>query len=199
MEREEVFSTQIGQAAWEYYKWWMEKNKRKAHGHTTFLKSKFFNTFVKFAQFAIRVKIPNIDTFIWLMCHKNYPPTMWTDKVVYSQYLEFLDNQGEPLDRVSDTIKTFKRIKEQYECELEDIFEHVTPSELIQYLNSRHISPWVLVLSAKFHRYFANKVKDEEKVIIQSIIRPAYWKNKINNCPSIVNEIKAIIKRLHLD
>lgn len=198
MKRQEVFNTPVGQAAWFYYQEWMKASNKKVSKSKSFIQSKYFNSFVRFAEFVKKTQMPKPELFIWLMKQKDMSPTIWTNDQVYSQYLEFLDRKGDPHQLAQITINTLFKISDAAECDVSNIFSVLTANEVIQLLRQRRMSPWILLLSKKFTEFYCNNVSSEERIIIESIIRPEYWAEKFKNNPQIVNTMRQYISELGL-
>lgn len=198
MIRDEEFRTPVGQSAWLYYQNWMKAYRRQIPKASAFLHSKFYNSFVRFAKFVKQVNLPDIDLFIWLMKEKDISPTLWVNDQVYSIYLEFIDHKGDPLKQTQITINTIFDIADAAECEPSEVFGILTPAEVIHFLRTRRMSPWVLLHSDRFMDFFVHQVSPEERIIMGTIIRPEFWSEKFANNPEAVNAIKKYISELNL-
>lgn len=198
LKRYEQFETPVGQAAWFYYQQWMKEQRKNVPKSKSFIQSKFFNSFIRFAEFVKKVSLPKPNLFIWLMCQKDISPTIWTNHQVYSIYLEFLDRKAEPYQMVQMTIDTLFKLAEAADCDVEQIFDVLTPSEIITLLQRRSLSPWLLLLSKKFTNFYINCVNSEQRKIIESIIKPDFWAQKFSENPNVVNDIKRYIAELNL-
>lgn len=198
MIRDDEFRTVEGQAAWLYYKAWMKAYRRIVPKDKAYLKSKFFNSFMRFAVYVKKMKIPDTDAFIWLMKEKDISPTIWTNDQVYTLYLEFMDRKVSPKRHAEITINTLFDEADERQISVGDIFDNITATELIQLMHRRQVSPWFLLNSHKFKQFFINSTSTEEKIIMESIIRPQYWKTKFDNNPESIKNIQIYIKELNL-
>lgn len=198
MARDEEFRTPIGQAAWNYYQEWMKAYRRQVPRANAFLHSKFYSSFVRFAKFAKKVHLPEPKSFIWLMKDKDISPAIWNNDQVYALYLEFLDRQGDPKKAAETTINTLFDVAEAADCEVGDVFDAMTPSEVIQLLRERRLSPWVLLNSRKFMKFFVERVSPEERIIMESIIRPNYWGEKFKKLTSEVELMRKYVSELNI-
>lgn len=198
MIRDEEFRSPTGQAAWSYYQKWMKAYQRIVPKSQAFIKSKFYVSFIKFTKFVKKTNMPDTDTFIWLMKEKDISPTIWCNDQVYSLYLEFIDRRAVPEKQAQITIDTLFKLADAGEIEVSEVFDLIEPNELIQLLRQRRISPWILLNSAKFREFFINKTTPEQKIILESIIRPDYWKEKFTSNPKIVKKMKLYIDELQL-
>ena len=198
MARDEEFRTVEGQAAWMYYKAWMKAHRRIVPKDKSYLKSKFFNSFMRFAAYVKKMKIPDTDAFIWLMKEKDISPTIWTNEKVYTLYLEFMDRKVAPKRHAEITINTLFDEAEDRQIAVSDIFDHFTANELIILMRRRQVSPWFLLNSKKFKRFFIHSTTREEQIIMESIIRPQYWQQKFTDNPEEVKNIQIYVKELNL-
>jgi len=198
MIRAEEFRTVEGQAAWRYYQAWMKAYRRMVPRDRSYLKSKYFNSFMRFATFVKKMKIPDTDAFIWLMKEKDISPTIWTNDQVYSLYLEFMDRKVSPKRHAEITINTLFDEADEREIDVSEIFNNITPNELINLLRRRQVSPWFLLNSKKFKEFFIKSTSSEEKIIMGSIIKHHYWKKKFEDNPNDVKHMQLYAKELNL-
>ena len=198
MQRDEDFRTVTGQAAWMYYKAWNKAQRRIVPKGRAYLKSKYFNSFMRFATFVKKMKIPDTDAFIWLMVEKDLLPTIWTNDQVYTLYLEFMDRKVAPKRHAEITINTLFDEADERGIDVSEIFDHITPNELIMLMRRRQVSPWFLFNSKKFKQFFVNSTSPEERIVMESIIRPHYWKKKFDENPKDVKNMQTYAKELNL-
>lgn len=198
MIRDEEIRTPIGQAAWSFYQKWMKAYRRAVPSIEVFMTSNYYVTFIKFARFAQKVGLPDIDTFIWYMKEKDIPPTIWKNEEIYASYLEFLDRKSDPKKAAEHTINYLFKLADEFQVDVSEVFDCLQPSEVILMLTRRQLSPWILLHSKKFKEYFINKTTDQEKITMEAIIRPAYWAEKKKKHPEIVALMKKYVAELNL-
>jgi hypothetical protein len=198
MDRDEEFRTPIGQAAWIYYQQWMKAYRRQVPRAQSFLHSNFYKSFIKFANFTKSVNMPDTETFIWLMKERDISPTIWTHDKVYALYLEHLDRKATARKQAEVTVNTLFDVAEAANCSVGEIFEVLSPSEIIQLMRQRRLSPWVLLHSKKFLTFLTSRVTPEEYIIIESIIRPSCWVEKFQKHPNDVVMIKKYVAELNI-
>jgi len=198
MKRDEEFRLPIGQAAWGFYEKWMKAYRRMVPGPDSFLKSKYYQSFIRFATHVKKLNLPDPDAFITLMKEKDISPTIWTNDQVYAIYLEFLDRRATPLSQARITINTLFNIADAAECEVSEIFDIIQPNELIVLLRERRLSPWLLLFSKKFKTLLIHKASDEQRIIMESIIRPRYWTEKFKKCPNDVAMMRKYAEELDI-
>ena len=166
MHREEEIQTTLGQAAWSYYQRWMRQQRKMVHGPQSFLHSKFYRTFIRFAQFVNQARLPDNELFIWLMVEENIPPTLWTNDTVYGRYTEFLDHKMSPIKLAGISINTILDYTEQRDVPPGNFFSLISANEVIQLIRQRKLSPWMLLNSAKFRDFYANTMSGDHEIFI---------------------------------
>jgi hypothetical protein len=197
MIRADEIQTPLGQAAWSFYQKWLKGQRKVCPDITTFMTSRFYRTFMTFAEFTRKVGMPDVDTYIWLMNRLDMTPMLWCRNETYVNYIEFLDRQASPMDRAKTTIDTLFRIAEAAEVDVEEVFNILTTGELIGLLQQRRLSPWLLLKCPKFWQK-VQQCSQEEIQIIESIIRPDYWRKKFSTMPEMNEKMKAMAVELNL-
>jgi hypothetical protein len=197
MKRAAEIKTAIGQSAYLYYSKWMNMNKRKAPTIEVFTTSRYYNAFIKFAEYVKRINIHDVDAFLSLVVERDLAPTMWTNDKVYVLYIEYLDRKVGPMRQANTTIQTFFNIADAAECDVSEIFDYVSPAEVIQMLRQRRLSPWLLLNSGKFKQMFV-ACTPEQRSIFEDLIRPMFWKIRFQKHPETVDYMKRYISELGL-
>lgn len=198
MIRDEEIRTPTGQAAWSFYQTWLKKQRRAVPRLETFLTSRYYATFIKFAKFAKKVGIPDTDMFIKYMIDRDIPPTIWMNNEIYASFIEFLDRSADPNKQAAMTIDYMFKIADALDCDVSDIFEYLHPDDIIQMLHRRQLSPWILLHSPKFKQFLIHKTTDQQKIAMQAIIRPDYWAEKKTQRPEVVAVMKKYVRELNL-
>lgn len=198
MKRLEELQTPEGQAGWQYYQMWMRAQKRMAPPAKSFLASKYYRTFINFAKHVKTVGLPKPEKFIWLMKEKELQPTIWTNDEVYSMYIEFLDRQSLPLEQAKLSVETLLNIADKKCIDVCDVFDNLTPNEVLQLIRRRQLSPWLLLFSKKFKQLFKEKASTEQRIILETMIRGDYWAEKLASHPKEQLAIKQLVTELNV-
>lgn len=195
MKRENEIKSPNGQAAWHYYQTWMKHKKRMPPPASAFMTSKYFRTFINFAQFVKKVQLPLPDKFIWLMVKRDYPPTMWLNDEVYSQYLDFVDAKMPPIEQAKTSISTILDYADSHDIDVSAVFERINPNELIHLVRLRKLSPWLLLVSKKFAKMYVN-LNEEQQTILETLIKPDVWAEKKEKHKQDIDMIKVYVGEL---
>jgi len=198
MKRREEIKTPLGQAAWLYYQQWMKFQNKMPPPASTFMESRYYRTFINFAKHVQAIGLPKTDKFIRLMKDKDIPPTIWTNDEVYSLYIEFLDRNTTPIEQAKLSVETLLTIAENNEIDVKDVFEKLTPNDIIHLLRQRRLSPWLLLCSKKFKDLVRNKASDEQRIILETFIRPDHWAERVENSAKDVENIKLLVHELNV-
>lgn len=156
----------IGQAAYAHYSDWMKAKKRSVPAIDVFGTSKYYNSFVKFAEHAVKTNIPNTKRFIELMVeHRDVHPTLWCRDNVYAMYLEWYDQAFPPEVQVIESLDHLRALADDYECELTKVFEVMPIKQLVLNISRRKLSPWFLLASDVFREFLkALPPEDKDKI-----------------------------------
>ena len=199
MQREEDFRSLEGQAAHLFYKAWMKhKHKTSTASADAFKHSQYFNAFMKFVEFVKRTHLPDNGAYIKLMVNQGIEPPLWTSDVAYSKYLEHITRVLSAEKLIEITVKTMFYVADAGEVEVSEIFDILTPNDLIQLLQQRRISPWILLNSKKFMIFFRDKTNTEERVIMESLVNPEYWTERFKTHPEDLKLAKECVSALEL-
>jgi hypothetical protein len=195
MERAEVIKTAIGQSAYAHYQIWMTKNRRRAPPIETFQTSVYFTPFIKFAEFARNVSLPNVEKYIELMVEKKISPTLWSRNECYSIYLEWNDRLSTPMEQAEISVDTIMKIADAGGVSPGEAFKVLHPADIMQFLIERKLSPWLLLCSKAFKSKLKEMNEGEQKEIMR-LIGIDYWATKLERNPKVVEEMKLIAKEL---
>jgi hypothetical protein len=180
MQRREDIKTPTGQTAYGLYSTWFTVKKKNAPSIESFMNSRYFKSFFKFAEFVKRLKITETELYIRMMNDKDILPVHWTSDDMYSHYIEYLDRKLSPKRQAGITIRTMEKIVDAAECDIREVFDVLTGADLIQLIRERKLSPWVLLRSRKFMVKF-ELLSSEEQHILEGLVRFPYWKQKFES------------------
>ncbi len=196
MKRLQELKTPLGQAGYSYYCTWLRTQNKLAPPATTFLDSKYFRTFINFADFVQRVRLPTPEKFIWLMCRHKMQPTLWCLDEMYSMYMDFIDTKTSPMEHVNISLQTLLDVSTRMDIPVEQFFDKLPIYEIIDLLGTRQLSPWLLLCSPSFKRMFRDRTTVEQRGIIETYIRPDIWSDKFEKHSDAVAQIKQYVAEI---
>ena len=201
MEKQEGLKTLTGQCAFSCFKTWFMLKKRilPGDGSKAFIESKYYASFIKFAEFIKNLNLTDTDLYIQIVVEKDLPPVMWTNDLAYRYYLEYIDKKLSPLQQVDLSVNTLMKMADKMECDVPTALQKVGIIGLISLIRERKLSPWLLLKSSKFMQLLRNSSRDEQNQITD-LIRPEYWQYNLTNSKyqSQLTQITKIVQELNI-
>lgn len=198
MKRKEDLESPFGQAAWIYYQMWMKNNHRFVAEMKSFLHSKYFNAFLRYAKFVKEVRIPDPELYIQYMIELDMPPAMWTTNTVYVAFIEYLDKKIPAIKNAKITIETLFNLADDLGCDITQVFDKVDPNDFIKLVLQRKVSAWLLLRSPKFNAFYRNVLTKDSRILLETIIRPKVWAERLKNHPDEIQQIDSFVEALGL-
>lgn len=187
-----------GLAGWEYYKKWLQSGHKLVPPMDSFLKSRFYRSFIRFGKFVKKVNLPDVDYFIELMVKQEINPTLWCTDDVYTYYINHLDLENNWLKEVNVTVDTILKTVDGSDCEVRDFFEIIEPNVVIEMIRKRQLSPWVLLMSNQFKSNVSTKFNKQQMKILSTLIDSAVWKKRLSTDKDRTESIKMVVNELGL-
>lgn len=188
--------TMKGKSAFYCYREWMRAQGRSARDIDIFMNSKYYNSIIKFVKFCNKVGIPDRKHYISYMVEKGIMPSQWDEVSVYETYIQHFDSSKTPLEMASITVDTIYDLSEIFECELNEVFEHMESSDIMRLVAARKLSPWILLFSESFKTHLRCDTTAEQKILIGSVIDHKHWAGKFKDDPKSVAAMKKIVSEL---
>lgn len=195
--RAEMMRQPIGQSAYSFYKDWMKMRKFGQPSAEAFMQSRFYQSFVNFANLVVDANISRPDKFIEIMVDGEVQPPLWCSPEAYNLYTAWYDSLHTPLEQVEESIAYLIDVCEKEGVELKDAFEHLGAQRILSFIRQRRLSPWFLFCSSKFSKM----VKTLDPAHLKSfdmVINAKYWGEKFQSSKAIIDQIKAITKELDI-
>jgi hypothetical protein len=197
-ERHEYVKTVNGRIAFSIYEQWMFIKYKKHPTIDQFLQTRYFKSFQRFAVFIRNIKgLADTELFLTMVSVNNLDPTLWCEGIVFKKYLNYLAEHTSPAEKIEQAIITLEKLSKQYNCELCDVFNYVTPYTINKLIYEQKLSPWILLNSSKFLAFLAG-CDDEQEKFITDLIDEKVWVKKFTDNPKQVKIIRKCIKELGL-
>jgi hypothetical protein len=197
MKRAKEIQTPLGQAAYSYYSKWMRSYNRRAPTIQVFSTSKYYATFITITKHFQKVQLADVDIFIRLMRTKDIAPNLWTKDAAYSLYLAHLDRTADPMDMAQITIDELWDLSEERGCEITGVFGVMEIHECMELIRKRKLTPWILLRCSTFGNLM-RRASQEERKLLEELIRPAYWKYRFDKSPETVTQMTRIVQAMGL-
>ena len=162
-----------------------------------FVKSSFYNAFVKFGSFVNNVRPLYPDKYIDYVVTSNVKLDHWCREEMYEKYaVELIRKEGveTALERSINTMvewaKTSDSIYNHY-------FLYASTNRITWDIKDGKISPW-LVLNCKTGKAALNQFNDEQLNMLVNVIDPKHWAMRFKRQPKDVELVKAVAKEAGL-
>lgn len=195
MVRGREIQTVIGQSGYGLYKIWMEKQRRAAPPIETFLASAYYTSFINFATWVRETGVSDSEKYVELMVAAKIAPALWRRNEAYQIYLEYYDKRANPIAQATMTIETLLALAEGLECEPGEVFSKFQVGEILELIQQRRLSPWLLFCSKSFKNWYQS-LHDSHRAALMKSIGIDYWSNKLENNPKVVMELKGIAESI---
>lgn len=195
--RHEELQSPLGQSAFSLYRDWMRLKKYSQPSLAAFLESKFYRSFINFAQLLVDANISRPDKYMELMVDGDIQPALWCSGPAYNLYTAWYDGLHDPLEQVYDSISHLMDLAEREEVEFVKIFDHLGVQRILSLIRQRRLSPWFLFCSTEFGKVLKQLDKTHLKSF-DAVVNSAYWGGKFSKERATVEQIKTIVKEIGL-
>jgi hypothetical protein len=187
----------VGQAAFIHYTNWMKAKKFKAQSIDAFMASRYYRAFLRFAEMVMNAGIGKPERYIHLMVDAGITPDLWHRDQCYKMYLDWMDNQEDPLDQVAASIMCLMDLAEKEEVDYKKVIEHLGAQRILSLIGQRKLSPWFL-LHSQAVQTFLKGLDPEHLKNFDRAINISAWVERLQEHKTIRNDIRKIITEVGL-
>ena len=173
-----------------FYK--LSAGHKKDKTYEDFVKSSFYNAFVKFGSFVNNVRPLYPDKYIDYVVTSNVKLDHWCREAMYEKYaIELIRKEGveTALERSIQTMESWAKEKE---AAYNHYFLYVSTNRMTWDIKDGKISPW-LVLNCTSGKQAVGKLNDEQLSMLSSVLDPAHWALRFKRQPKDVELAKQIV------
>lgn len=178
--RTELVGTPVGFAAYKLYNKWLNTRGLTNKDVEIFVDSKYFNAFIRFVEYNKKTTLPDVNMFLKYCIDNTHEPYVWRSYEIYEKFIEYYFKNVTVEDSCKLTVDTFAKLASTYSIEVKDIYTQILPSVLLKQVAAHIVTPWMLFLSRKFQKYYAEKCNAEHKQLFNSVMPAKAWKLKID-------------------
>lgn len=184
--------------AFNFYSKFFEKNfRKKVSDYMVFVKSRYYESFVKFAKYTLDVQAIHPEAFMEFLIKAKVPIDKWTQDFVYEQYVRELNKKETPDAAVERTILLFQQWEQSSGEPWYDFFRKIHPNIAVNYIRSGRISPWILYSAPSSTELFA-RMSDEQLTIISKYVDPTFWGYKFSQDKEYSEFITTVLREYGL-
>lgn len=164
---------------WQRRQGLLRKGKEKSLDD--FLKSPFYNTFVKLSEFGVTNQIVSSYKYIdWLLA-ANVPQRLWYSENNLPRFREWLVENENPIDQTKATKDYIQVWCRENDMRPDEFWEKITVGHALKMITSNKISPWVLFGHEPALEGLMSRFQGEPLHILNDHVNIGYWLKKIEN------------------
>jgi hypothetical protein len=190
-EKNEPASRIAFQAWTDFYKTNAAYSKQKTY--MDFIKSAYYNAFIKFGKYCVDVKCVNpMFYYKWLIDNKIRIDD-WAKDTYYDRYLAEYLRFEDPYDALTRSITNIVRYAEIENVQPNDYLRYGNHNKICHLISSGKISPWILYNSSSGIHFLENIQEGLQKTILD-YIDPEKWALIFHRNKEVVNNIQDILQ-----
>jgi len=159
-----------------------QKNS-KPKTYDDFVKSQYYNAFVKFGRFIMHINPLYPDKYIDFVLKSKIKLDHWARDDLYETYLiEAI--KTEPVEAaLQRSITTMMDWANEQNAQWSDYFRLVNTNRAVQHIQQGKISPWLL-LGCSAGKKMLKSFNDEQLQMIEKFINTSFWPSKLKSYPA---------------
>ena len=163
-----------------------------------FVKSSFYNAFVKFGSFINNVRPLYPEKYIDYVVTSKVKLDHWCREEMYEKYAtELIKKEGVETALERSVMTMMEWADEQEQAPWNHYFYHVSLNRAVWHIKDGKVSPW-LILNCVSGKQMLSKFNDEQLDLVYNIIHPEHWAMRFKRHPSGVALAKEIAKESNL-
>ena len=165
--------------------------------YAEFVKSTFYNAFVKFGSFISNVKPLYPEKYIDYVVTSNVKIDYWCRDEMYEKYAVELINKEGVETALERSINTMIDWAEKNDSIWNHYFLYASTNRITWDIKDGKISPW-LVLNCKSGKEVLNKLNDEQLNLLVNVLNPQHWAIRFQRQLKDVELVKNVAKEAGL-
>ena len=170
---------------------------KKEKTYEDFVKSSFYNAFVKFGSFVNNVRPLYPDKYIDYVVTSNVKLDHWCREAMYEKYaIELICKEGveTALERSINTMVEWAKDKDST---YNHYFLYASTNRITWDIKDGKISPW-LVLNCSSGKAALSNFNDEQLSMLSAVLDPSHWALRFKRQPKDVELVKQVAKEANL-
>lgn len=172
----------------------LSQGSSKLKTYDDFVRSKFYNDFVRFGRYCVGINVINFDKFADFVIKGNFNITHWTRDRVYNEYLMQLLKSEAAEDAVTRSIKHMESWAEEQSTEFYRYFSEVNTNRFVMDVQNGRISPWCIYCSTTGPELLERLTPDQLEMVWK-VIDIDFWSKKLHNYPADAEMMRYILQQ----
>jgi hypothetical protein len=186
------------QAYLKFYE--MTQGSAKLKSYEDFVKSPYYNAFVKFGREQVAVRCVNFPRYTEWLLKNNKKLDYWCKDSFYEEWLhEYLRKEAvqDALERALKEMQDYADTHPDLKNGFVDYFRYGNANRICHHITTGRISPWI-VFNCTSGVEFLGSLSDEQTVIIFHWIDPDHWQRKFQDYLADTEWVKDILAKAGL-
>ncbi len=162
-----------------------------------FVKSSFYNAFVKFGSFINNVRPLYPEKYIDYVVTSKVKLDHWCREEMYEKYAIDLIRKEGVETALERSISTMVDWAEEKNSSYTHYFKYASTNRITWDIKDGKISPW-LVLNCASGKEALSKFNDEQLELLTNVLEPKHWAMRFKRQPRDINLVKQIVKEAKL-
>lgn len=155
-------------------------NASKPRTLMDFIESSYYIGFVKFGRHLADLNPINIEMFVDYVIKNSIPLKDWTKDKIYETYLDDMMTREPPEKGLERTVLFIESWTQKNDCQFNEFFTTIAPTEATHLIRAGWISPWVLYLSGTAGSLF-ERMSTEQMAMISTMIDAETWAQRMTS------------------
>lgn len=178
-----------------FYK--ITQNAKKEKTYEDFVKSPYYNAFVKFGSFMSNVNPLYPDKYIDWIIKSEIPLDKWCKEELYDKYVLDLIKTENVESAAERSIQTMIAWGEKNNANWNHYFAYANVNKIVYDIRDGKISPWIMINSNSGIKSLQS-MNDEHLQIIAPMIDIEFWNNHFMKYKNDLEFVKKLIKEAKL-
>ena len=156
-----------------------------------FLKSPYYNTFVRLAEFTTTEYVVSGYKYIDWLVDNRIPEAKWCNPRDLEDYRVYVRESEDPAEQATTSCKNIRVWCVDNGVQMPEFFKTITPSQAFNMVRENRLSPWVLLGYQPAMRDLTTRFKQDMLFQLNEHINVPYWLEKTQDTEAMakVNEV----------
>ena len=198
-QQERETGVQLGLKAYlRFYE--MTQGSAKLKSYDDFVKSPYYNAFVKWGRHCVAIRAVNPGAFLEWLLKNNKKIDFWLKDEFYVTYLhEYLKREAtqDALERALNEMQDCADNHPELKNGFGDYFRYGNSNRVVHHIATGRISPWI-VYNCDSGVEFLDRLSEEQIAIVLPWIEPEHWQRKFQDYLADTEWVKDILQKAGL-
>ena len=187
---------QLGFYAFQrFYK--LSAGSKKEKTYNEFVKSSFYNAFVKFGSFVSNVRPLYPDKYIDWVVTSRVKLDHWCKDEMYETYANELIRKEGVETALERSINTMAEWAKEHDSSYNHYFLYASTNRITWDIKDGKISPWIL-LNCKTGKAVLNNLNEEQLTMLTNVLDPKHWAVRFRRQIKDLELVQQVVKEANL-